>query len=140
MYEEVIGRLREIVREVEGRLEPKLVILYGSFVRGDWHEGSDLDLLVVSDRVPPSHRDRWDLLYTVIMGFPLEPHLYTTGEFEEMLLHGRMTALDALTEGIILKADEAYEKRIKEMLEETMRRLRPRKIEMGWQVNPVEGP
>jgi predicted nucleotidyltransferase len=139
LYEEVLRRLRELLKDIEEGLEPKLVILYGSFARGDWHEGSDIDLLVVSDKVPPSPKDRW-YLYRVIVGFPLEPHIYTTREFEELLIHGRMTALDALTEGVILRADEEYKEKIDEMLQETMRRLKPRRIELGWQLNPEAEP
>jgi len=134
LYEEVIGKLKKLVTEAMEKLKPKLVILYGSFVRGDWHKGSDLDLLVVSDNVPLSLKDRWDLLYTVIMGFPTEPHMYTTQEFEEMLTHGRMTALDALTEGVVLHADDEFLKKVNDLLKETMERLKPRKTSVGWEL------
>lgn len=134
LHEEVVGRLKKYILEAADKLKPKLAILYGSFVRGDWHRGSDLDLLVVSDSVPLDFKDRWDLLYTVIMGFPVEPHIYTTREFEEMLKHGRMTALDALTEGIILYADEDFKRGVDKMLEETMIRLGPKKIDLGWEL------
>ncbi|MBS7611940.1 nucleotidyltransferase domain-containing protein [Candidatus Bathyarchaeota archaeon] len=119
------------------KLKPKLVILYGSFARGDWHRGSDLDLLVVSDDVPLDYRDRWDILYTVIMGFPVEPHVYTTQEFEEMLVHGRMTVLDALTEGVVVYADEKFMEKVDKMLKETMEKLQPRKISVGWELRKL---
>ncbi len=126
--------MRGLVAETRNRLKPKLVILYGSFVRGDWHRGSDLDLLVVSDNVSPNFMDRWDPLYAVIMGFPTEPHVYTTQEFEEMLTHGRMTALDALTEGVILHANKRFMKKVEKMLKETMEKLEPQKIGVGWKL------
>jgi len=134
LYEEVVGRLRKLITEAANNLKPKLVILYGSFVRGDWHRGSDLDILMVSDNVPLDYRDRWDLLYTVITGFPVEPHIYTTQEFEEMLTHGRMTALDALTEGLTLYADEKFMKKMNKMLKETMKEFQPKKTSIGWEL------
>ncbi|MCS6772974.1 MAG: nucleotidyltransferase domain-containing protein [Anaerolineae bacterium] len=45
--------IREIVAKVVQRFEPKRVILFGSYAYGTPHEGSDLDLLVVLDKVPP---------------------------------------------------------------------------------------
>lgn len=134
LYEEVVGRLKKLILEVGDKLKPKLVILYGSFVRWDWHKGSDLDVLVVSDNVPSDYKDRWDLLYTVIMGFPVKPHIYTTREFEEMLKHGRMTALDALTEGLTLHADEKFMKKMDKMLKETMEKLEPKRTSIGWEL------
>jgi len=134
LYEEVVGKLKNLVLEAADKLKPKLVILYGSFVKGDWHKGSDLDILMVSDNAPSNYKDRWDLLYTVIMGFPVEPHIYTTQEFEEMLTHGRMTALDALTEGITLYADEKFMKKTDKMLKETMKKLKPKKTSLGWEL------
>jgi len=134
LYEEVLGRLRSLIAETRDRLKPKLVILYGSFVKGDWHRGSDLDLLVVSDNVPQNFMDRGDPLYAVIMGFPTEPHVYTAQEFEEMLTHGRMTVLDALTEGVILHADKRFMEKVEKMLKETMKKLEPQKIGVGWKL------
>jgi len=98
------------------------------------HKGSDIDILVVSDNVPPNFKDRGDQFLTVIEGFPVEPHIYTTREFKEMLNHGRMTALDALTEGTILYAQKKYLKRVKRELEQTMKKLKPEKISIGWRI------
>lgn len=134
LYEKVVGKVKEFVTEVAKELKPELVILYGSFVRGDWHKGSDLDTLMVSNNVPSDFKDRRDLLYTVIMGFPVEPHVHTTQEFKEMLKHGRMTVLDALTEGITLYANEKFMKKTDKMLKETMKKLEPRKTSIGWEL------
>lgn len=134
VYEKVVGKLRKLVAETMDDLKPKLVILYGSIARGDWHKGSDLDLLVVSDSVSSNFKDRGDQLFGVIQGFPVEPHVYTTQEFEEMLTHGRMTVLDALTEGAVLYAQKNYLRKIEKKLEETMENLKPEKIDIGWKL------
>jgi hypothetical protein len=134
LHEKVIGELKRLVAKTKDDLKPKLVILYGSVVRGDWHKGSDIDILLVSDNVPPNFKDRGDQFLTVIEGFPVEPHMYTTREFKEMLNHGRMTALDALTEGTILYAEKKYLKMLKRELEQTMKKLKPEKISIGWRI------
>jgi len=135
VYEEVVEELKNLIAQTSDTLRPKLVILYGSFVRGDWHEGSDLDVLLISDDVPPSFKDRWDLLYDVVKGFPIEPHIYTTQEFEDMLAHGRMTILDALTEGETLYADDEFYEKTTRMLQEVMKKLKPKKTNIGWEIS-----
>jgi len=137
LREKAIRELKKLVTKTKEDLKPKLVILYGSAVKGDWHKGSDIDILVVSDNVPPNFKDRGDQFLTVIEGFPVEPHIYTTREFKEMLNHGRMTALDALTEGTILYAEKKYLKRVKRELEQTMKKLRPEKISVGWRIRGI---
>ena len=132
--EEIVRKLKEFLIRATDKLQPKLIILYGNFVRGDWHRGSDLDLLVISDNVPPSFKDRWDLLYTIVMDFPTEPHVYTVKEFEEMLSHGRMTALDALTEGITLYADSKFLEKVNTMLKEVIKKFEPKKTNIGWEL------
>ncbi|CAD5244121.1 nucleotidyltransferase family protein [Thermococcus camini] len=52
---EVIGRK---IREAFGE-RVKEVIIFGSRARGDWNEESDLDVMVVLDRVNP---EDWDIV------------------------------------------------------------------------------
>lgn len=52
VYEEVVKKIKALIMKVAEKLQPKLVILYGSFVRGDWHQGSDVDVLLISDNIP----------------------------------------------------------------------------------------
>jgi predicted nucleotidyltransferase len=59
----------------------KEVYLYGSFARGEVHEGSDIDLLVIGD-----FKDRFfDRIGKVLelTDLPVEPLVYTVEEFEE---------------------------------------------------------
>ena len=131
--EKVIKALGDYVRHVLARrLKLKLAILYGSFARGDWKPGSDVDLLVVAEGLPPDPRDRWDLIATLVEGLPIEPHAFTPGEFEEMVRHGRMTAADALTEGLVLHAEPAYLRRIRELFERVRRETGLRKEGAAW--------
>ncbi|WP_456423951.1 nucleotidyltransferase family protein [Thermococcus sp.] len=52
---EVIGRR---IREAFGE-RVREVIIFGSRARGDWNEESDLDIMVVLDRVNP---EDWDII------------------------------------------------------------------------------
>ena len=43
---EVISGVRDIVKRIQSRFKVLLAILYGSFARGDYMRGSDIDLLI----------------------------------------------------------------------------------------------
>ena len=45
----VIEQVRDLAREIRARRHVSTIILHGSFSRGDFHEGSDVDLIVVGD-------------------------------------------------------------------------------------------
>jgi len=60
----------------------KKVYLYGSFARGDFNEGSDIDLIIVGEfdgKMPQRIKKILDLT-----SLPVEPLVYTEPEFEEM--------------------------------------------------------
>jgi len=123
LYERVIGAVKRYVRQhIIPSLNPLLIIIYGSFARGDYTGGSDIDLLIIAENIPDNYWDRWSLAYEVIEGFPLDPHIYTPEEFMEMVADGRMTALDALTEGITIHANAEYQRKISELLSKTLKR------------------
>ncbi len=51
---EVFKKMDDYVGEVVGKLNPDLVLLFGSFATGDINEGSDIDILVVANFKEPS--------------------------------------------------------------------------------------
>ena len=65
-------------------LKPKRIILFGSFARGDFNEGSDVDLIVIGDW-QRGYLDRIKVLPDINeFGLPLEAIGYTEEEFERM--------------------------------------------------------
>jgi len=60
--QKVVQRLRETLGE-------KLisVALFGSYARGDYHQGSDLDLLVIAEGLPAHPVERIQWLYTLVV-------------------------------------------------------------------------
>jgi predicted nucleotidyltransferase len=86
--------------------DPLRVVVFGSFARGDTHEGSDLDLIVVKEtderffrrigRVRDACAD---------IAIDVQPLVYTPAELEEMLASGNSFLETALAEGVV-----AYER------------------------------
>jgi UTP:GlnB (protein PII) uridylyltransferase len=86
--------------------DPLRVIVFGSFVRGDTHEGSDLDLIVVKDTAERFF-DRIGRVREAAHGLGLDvrPLVYSPTEIGEMLTGGNSFLETALAEGAV-----AYER------------------------------
>lgn len=81
--EEVFEKIKAYVNVVVSRLNPQLVILFGSFATGDINEGSDVDILVVADFKEDFLERMGTLMKLNTFGIPIEPLGYTSEEFEE---------------------------------------------------------
>jgi len=100
--EEVFEKIKAYVGEVVKRLNPYLVILFGSFATGEINEGSDVDVLVVAD-FKEGFLDRIATLMRLnAFGIPIEPIGYTLEELEEMKRRGNPFILEVLEKGKVL--------------------------------------
>jgi len=80
--EKIYEQLREFAHLLRSKHKVSKVYLYGSFARGDFHQGSDIDLIVVGEfegRMPQRIGKILDLT-----SLPVEPLVYTEAEFEQM--------------------------------------------------------
>jgi uncharacterized protein len=71
--------LDELVRRLVAAVQPTRIILFGSAARGEMHENSDLDVLVV---VPDglSEREAWNLAYSGLRRFGFATDLVVVNE------------------------------------------------------------
>jgi len=53
---ELISQASKAIQRIVRGYRPDKVILFGSFARGDFHEHSDVDLLIVKDTTDPMLR------------------------------------------------------------------------------------
>lgn len=69
--------IKEYIHRLQKDIKPEKVILYGSVKKGTYHDGSDVDLIVVSDYFSKlDDDDRLDILYRKTVRLPLDFHLY----------------------------------------------------------------
>jgi predicted nucleotidyltransferase len=59
-------RLQGLIRQIVDRFDPLEIRLFGSRVRGDWHEDSDYDLLIVVADDFPEERARASAVYRAV--------------------------------------------------------------------------
>jgi predicted nucleotidyltransferase len=82
--------------------QPDKVIVFGSFARGDFHEHSDVDLLIVKDTTDPMLR-RMDAVLDLCTGdIAVEAFVYTPTELDAMLRCGNDFLERALTDGKVV--------------------------------------
>lgn len=96
---------RELARVVERLrpLDPERVVLFGSHARGDFHEHSDIDLVVVM-RTQRRYIDRIGDVLTLLdcTDFDIEPHVYTPEEYENLKRSRNVLVEAAEREGKVL--------------------------------------
>jgi predicted nucleotidyltransferase len=92
--------INKFCKKVVKELEPECIILYGSFSRGDFNERSDVDLIVISSKLPEAYLERAErLLMMVKTPDPIEPLGFTPNEFITMIKKRHCTSLFAMEEG-----------------------------------------
>jgi predicted nucleotidyltransferase len=76
--------LRKIVGRIVEKYKPKRIYLFGSYARGDFNEGSDVDLVVVGDFKERFIDRIGGILRLNDTDLEIEPMAYTEEEFERM--------------------------------------------------------
>lgn len=102
---DALSRAARLVEAVSSRLHALGVVVFGSYARGDFHHGSDIDVLVVAAGLPPRPLDRLALAEPRPGG--VEPVLWTPGEWRSRLQRRDLIAVEALERGIWLLGSPA---------------------------------
>lgn len=88
------SKIREAVRVLVETAKPKQVILFGSYARGEANEHSDLDFLVIKDKVEDYDEETLDLELALLpLGISKDILLASTKDVSEW---GHLTGSGAL--------------------------------------------
>ena len=98
--------VKRFVNLIIKKFNIKKIIIFGSFARGDYHKGSDLDLVIVGE-----FKERFiDRIGKIIelndSDLEIEAMVYTEEEFQKMIQERRPFIEQVLEEGIVV-----YEKK-----------------------------
>jgi predicted nucleotidyltransferase len=101
--EEAIRLLRERTPRLAAELPLVRAVLFGSYAKGNYAVGSDLDLLIV---YRGERREDAYGLTRRLLGIPgVEPHVYTEGEYSQL-----KSTLDRMCEpGVVLYPERGRE-------------------------------
>jgi predicted nucleotidyltransferase len=104
---EVISIVKDYLRNLEGKINVKKVILFGSAARGKMHRDSDIDLIIISpDFKKMGFVERLILLSRLREGMkksaPMDIFAYTPEEFEKLSKES-IILKEAKKEGKVIK-------------------------------------
>lgn len=93
---------QKVISHIIAGYRPQRVILHGSLARGDCHECSDLDLIIVKNS-DERFVDRIEQVLRFSDGeIAVEPLVYTERELNTMLAEGNAFLEKALKEGVVI--------------------------------------
>ena len=81
--------------------------MFGSCARGDNHEGSDLDLIIIKDTKDDFFKRLDDVLDCCTGEIGVEPFVYTESEIKRMRQQGNDFIRTALREGKVVYEESA---------------------------------
>jgi len=95
--------IEQIVNHIVAVADPKKVVLFGSYARGEARPTSDLDLLVIADSALPRHR-RSATLYGALSKIllPMDIVVFTPKEVQEWSGVRQAFVTTAVREGRVL--------------------------------------
>lgn len=96
-YEEIIDKTKKYSELVAGYINPKLIVLYGSYAKGSANEDSDIDIAVICDIIGDDFIEKSQQLFKLRRGIDsrIEPVLIEQGNdrsgfCEEILKTGKI--------------------------------------------------
>jgi hypothetical protein len=101
-FDEILSKLKEYASFKAKQQHAKAIVLTGSFAKGSYTGSSDADILVIADNVPTNVLERYALFSDPEFPIDLEPRVYTTKEFVNMIREGNGFALESLELGVPL--------------------------------------
>ncbi|MDI6703703.1 MAG: nucleotidyltransferase domain-containing protein [bacterium] len=79
--ERIIQVITERIKKLNGEISLRLVVLFGSYSKGNYTVGSDIDILIIYKE--EKEKDAYVITKRIFDIPHLEPHVYTEREYEE---------------------------------------------------------
>jgi predicted nucleotidyltransferase len=126
----VIDVLMDYSEAVSSKIGKFTGILYGSMARSNNNLWSDIDFLVISDKLPENPLKRLEFLYS-LADTAIEVKGYTRKEFLKMIEKRNPLALDAIVEGKLV-VDDGFWEVARDKFEEVKKRYDLVKEHKSW--------
>lgn len=100
IYKEIDSKLKKFAERVRKKYSAKKILIFGSYVRKDLNEGSDIDLIIVGNFKEKFHKRIANVL--ALTDLPIEPLCYTEEEFKKMVKDKNTFMSEVLSESIAI--------------------------------------
>lgn len=99
-YKDISYKLKKLAKVLREKYNVSRIIVFGSYIRGDLNEGSDVDLIIVGDFKEKFHKRIAGVIG--LTDLPIEPLCYTEEEFREMIANNNNFISEILKEGEVI--------------------------------------
>lgn len=98
--EALLERARAWLLQLDDDLGVRAAVVVGSVARGDFHGASDVDVVLIADRLPDDPAERWQRVRP--RAGVVSPVPWTTAEWRVQVARRNPLAIDAMDHGIWL--------------------------------------
>ena len=98
----IANKISRATQRIIKGYSPHKIIMFGSCARGDYHEGSDLDLIIIKNIQDDFLKRLDDVLDCCTGEIGVKPLVYTESEIKQMLRQGNDFIETALEEGEVI--------------------------------------
>lgn len=94
--------IRQYINKIRRDVGLELAIVFGSYAKGNYSWGSDIDILLIAKNIPKRLIDRQQILIYPNIPIQIQPFAYTPQEFRKMLKEKHPLLIEALKSGEIV--------------------------------------
>lgn len=94
--------IRQYINKIKRTVGLELAIIFGSYAKGKYSWGSDIDILLIAKNLPKRPMDRQQILTYPNTPILIQPFAYTPEEFRKMLKENHPFIIEALKNGKIV--------------------------------------
>jgi len=105
-------------RRLRSKFNVKLGVLFGSYAKGNYSWGSDVDVFIVASDFPQDMSKRFSMLVDLKLPLQIQPFGYTIQEFRKMLRERQPLIAEVLKKGEILYAAPEYKRLVENLTHE----------------------
>jgi len=110
---------KKYVKSIEKKIGLKLAVIFGSYAKNTYSYGSDIDMLLVAEKLPEKPKDRPRILLDPNLEIYVEPFAYSEEEFDKMIREKHPIAREALKNGKIIYMSPDYKKILTQLKQAT---------------------
>ncbi len=127
----------EFIRYIEQTIEKGaiLLILFGSRAKKEFLKDSDIDVLIVSNKLQSDSRER--ALEFFSDKLPVQPFVLSPSELEERIEKLDLLIFDALEDGIVLYSDMNMA-HVHDVVRASKERFKLERVKNGWKFDAAE--
>jgi len=108
--EKIEKLVKKHLEKIKGKIDLKLAIIFGSYAKNTYTWGSDIDLLLIAEKLPKRPLERSQTLTDPNFPIQIQPLAYTPQEFQKMIKENHPLINEVVNNGKIIYTTPKYKR------------------------------